>query len=86
MLFTKERQPGTVPRARRLGFFRGPFGELFWDQIGQRGAKMGSRGPSRGARYRKHSFAKTFKIGRFLKVFVQKLGGSFVPLFVVIDV
>jgi hypothetical protein len=57
-----------VPRARHLGSFWGAFGELFWDQIGQRGAQMGPRGPSRSAKYRKHAFAKRFKNQWFLRL------------------
>ena len=50
-----------MPWARRLGSFWGPFGYPFWDQIGPRGAKMGPRGPSRGAKKRKRAFAQTLK-------------------------
>ena len=56
----------TVPWARRLGSFRGPFGDPFWDQIGPRGAKMGPRGPSRGAKYRKHAICKNLKNSFFI--------------------
>ena len=46
-----------------------PFWELFWDQIGPRGAKMGPREPSRAPKYRKPTTPKTLQNHWFFKVF-----------------